>query len=89
MRRLAIGLISLYQRVLSPYWPAACRYTPTCSHYAQEAIERHGLPTGGWMALKRLSRCQPWGAGGHDPVPPASGGPSRPEPERTGVSPTP
>ena len=69
MRTMAIGVISIYQRVLSPYWPSACRYTPTCSHYAQEAIETHGVLKGGWLALRRLSRCGPWGSNGYDPVP--------------------
>lgn len=73
-RALAIGLIGFYQRVLSPYWPGACRYTPTCSHYAQEAIERHGLGRGGWLTLRRLARCTPWGGRGFDPVPPAHAG---------------
>ncbi len=70
MRGLAIRLISFYQHALSPYWPGTCRYSPTCSHYAQEAIERHGLLVGGWMALRRIARCQPWGGNGYDPVPP-------------------
>ncbi len=70
MRRVAIGLISIYQRVLSPYWPSSCRYEPTCSHYAQEAIGVHGTLGGGWLTLKRLARCAPWGGTGYDPVPP-------------------
>lgn len=69
MRRTAIALISVYQRVLSPYWPSSCRYEPTCSHYAQEAITVHGTPKGAWLALKRLARCGPWGGSGYDPVP--------------------
>lgn len=69
MRGLAVRLIGFYQHALSPYWPGACRYSPTCSHYAQEAIETHGLLRGGWLAAKRLGRCQPWGGEGYDPVP--------------------
>ncbi|MCH7655218.1 MAG: membrane protein insertion efficiency factor YidD [Chloroflexi bacterium] len=69
MGRFVIRLISAYQHALSPYMPGACRYAPTCSHYAQEAIERHGLLRGGWLAVVRLARCQPWGGSGYDPVP--------------------
>ncbi len=69
MGRFVIRLISLYQHVLSPYMPGACRYTPTCSHYAQDAIGRHGLVRGGWLATRRLARCHPWGGSGYDPVP--------------------
>ena len=73
MRRMAIGLISAYRHVLSPYWPSSCRYEPTCSHYAQEAITVHGAPKGSWLTLKRLARCAPWGGSGYDPVPPPEG----------------
>jgi putative membrane protein insertion efficiency factor len=69
MHRLTIWLIGVYQRVLSPYWPGVCRYSPTCSHYAQDAIGAHGLFKGGWLAVRRLSRCTPWGGEGYDPVP--------------------
>ncbi len=69
MRRTAIGVISVYQRVLSPYLPGACRYSPTCSHYAQDAIRTHGMLRGGWLAVRRLARCHPWGGQGYDPVP--------------------
>ncbi|MEX2599009.1 MAG: membrane protein insertion efficiency factor YidD [Dehalococcoidia bacterium] len=62
-------MIRFYQRVLSPYWPATCRYTPSCSHYAHEAIYQHGAIRGGWLAIRRLARCQPWGGMGYDPVP--------------------
>jgi uncharacterized protein len=58
-----------YQRFVSPVLPPACRFTPTCSQYAIEAIQRHGAMRGGWLALKRLARCHPWHPGGHDPVP--------------------
>jgi putative membrane protein insertion efficiency factor len=69
MRRLAVRLIGFYQQVLSPYWPSACRYSPSCSHYAQDAIEVHGLFKGALLAAKRLARCTPWGGEGYDPVP--------------------
>ena len=69
MKRSLLGLIRLYQRVLSPYWPAACRYTPTRSAYAHEAVLRFGVWHGGWLALRRLARCRPLGGSGYDPVP--------------------
>jgi hypothetical protein len=69
MRQLAIGLIRLYQRTLSRILPPACRFTPTCSNYAIEAIEVHGLLKGGWLAVRRICRCHPLSEGGYDPVP--------------------
>lgn len=72
LRRAIIGLIRLYQVAISPWTPASCRFTPTCSAYAAEAVERHGALRGSWLALKRLGRCHPWGGSGYDPVPPAS-----------------
>ena len=69
MRALAIRLISLYQHTVSPIWPGACRYHPTCSHYSQEAIARHGVARGGWLAIRRVASCQPLGGSGFDPVP--------------------
>jgi len=68
MKGTALLAIRIYQQAISPYLPSACRYTPTCSHYSQEAIQRHGVIKGSWMGLKRLTRCQPWGGKGHDPV---------------------
>jgi len=62
-------LIKIYQYLISPILPNACRYTPTCSQYGVEAIKRHGPFKGGWLTLKRISRCHPWGGNGHDPVP--------------------
>jgi putative membrane protein insertion efficiency factor len=64
-----IGLIKLYQFLLSPILGASCRFTPTCSHYGLQAIQKYGPFKGGWLTLKRIGRCHPWGAHGHDPVP--------------------
>lgn len=69
MRTLAARLVSLYQHTVSPVWPGACRYQPTCSHYSQEAILRHGVLRGSWLTLRRVARCQPLGGSGYDPVP--------------------
>ncbi|TZF84832.1 membrane protein insertion efficiency factor YidD [Pedobacter sp. BS3] len=62
-------LIRFYQYFISPLLGASCRYTPTCSQYGVEAIKKYGPFKGGWLTLKRLSRCHPWGGHGHDPVP--------------------
>lgn len=67
--RLLVGLILVYRYTLSPLLGPRCRYLPTCSSYALEAIQRHGPWRGGWLALRRLCRCHPWGGSGHDPVP--------------------
>lgn len=64
-----MALIRIYQRTISSGLGNLCRYQPTCSHYAYESIERHGLLKGGWFALKRLCRCRPLGGRGYDPVP--------------------
>ncbi len=69
MRRAAILVIWLYQKSVSPYLPSACRFSPTCSHYSEEAIRRHGVLKGSWLGLKRLARCRPLGSQGYDPVP--------------------
>jgi len=65
-----IVLIRGYQKFISPLTPSSCRYTPTCSSYTITALERHGLLKGGWLAIKRIASCNPWGGTGHDPVPP-------------------
>lgn len=62
-------LIKIYQYFISPLMGAACRYTPSCSQYGAEAIKKYGAFKGGWLTLKRLARCNPWGGHGHDPVP--------------------
>ncbi|MDP4278155.1 MAG: membrane protein insertion efficiency factor YidD [Bacteroidota bacterium] len=64
-----VGLIRFYQLAISPMTHASCRYTPTCSQYAVEAIRKYGPVKGGWLAIKRIARCQPWGGHGYDPVP--------------------
>lgn len=64
-----IGLIRLYQVTLSPFIGRACRYTPTCSNYGIEAIRKYGPFKGGWLTLKRILSCNPWGGSGYDPVP--------------------
>ena len=71
MRWLLRGLIRGYQLFISPLLGPRCRFYPTCSHYALEAIETHGVLKGSWLALRRLLRCHPWGDSGFDPVPPA------------------
>ncbi len=69
MKRILIFLVDVYRVAISPYFPSSCRYQPTCSMYAKQAIENHGALRGTWMALKRIGRCHPWSEGGYDPVP--------------------
>ena len=69
---LATGAIRLYQLVVSPLMPSTCRFQPTCSAYALEAVKTYGAVRGGWLAIKRIGRCHPWGGQGFDPVPPRS-----------------
>jgi putative membrane protein insertion efficiency factor len=69
LRATLIGLIKLYRLTVSPWMPPVCRFTPSCSTYALEAVERHGGIRGGWLAARRLARCRPWGGSGYDPVP--------------------
>jgi putative membrane protein insertion efficiency factor len=70
MKSLLLGLIKSYQLLLSPFFGGQCRFYPTCSSYAHEAIDRHGALPGAWLAIKRIARCGPWHPGGPDPVPP-------------------
>jgi hypothetical protein len=67
--RFLIGIVRVYQVAVSPWTPAACRYTPTCSAYAIDALREHGALRGSWLAARRLARCHPWGGFGYDPVP--------------------
>jgi putative membrane protein insertion efficiency factor len=69
MKYVLVFLITLYQKLLSPWLPPACRYTPSCSQYAKEALLKHGLFRGLLLAARRLARCHPFHAGGYDPVP--------------------
>ncbi|NQU71301.1 MAG: membrane protein insertion efficiency factor YidD [Rhodospirillales bacterium] len=68
-RSLVWGLVRGYQLFISPILPGTCRYSPSCSAYAAEAVQTHGALRGGWLALKRMARCHPWGGWGYDPVP--------------------
>ncbi len=73
LRKVTVGLmllpIKFYRTCISPFTPPSCRFTPTCSQYAMEAIIKHGPVKGGWLAVKRICRCNPWGGSGYDPVP--------------------
>jgi len=69
MQRLLIALLRGYKNWVSPWLPSACRFYPTCSDYAREAVEKHGAARGCWLALRRLARCHPFHPGGIDPVP--------------------
>jgi len=69
MKAVALGVLRLYRYGISPLLGRNCRFHPSCSEYAQEAVERHGAVRGGWLALKRVGRCHPFHPGGYDPVP--------------------
>lgn len=73
MKRIFVApfllLIKIYQTIISPFTPSTCRFQPTCSHYAKEALKKHGFFRGGWLAIKRILSCHPWGRSGYDPVP--------------------
>ena len=79
IRAALIGLVRGYRLLLSPWLGGSCRFTPTCSVYAIEALERHGAATGTYLTLARIGRCHPWCQGGHDPVP-QSGAPKLEKP---------
>lgn len=68
-KHLFLFIIKVYQLFISPLLGANCRYTPTCSQYGKEAIMKYGPFKGGWLTLKRIGRCNPWGGHGHDPIP--------------------
>lgn len=69
MSKLFILIIRFYQEAISPFFPATCRYQPTCSHYGIEAIKKYGPWKGGKLAVKRILSCHPWGGSGYDPIP--------------------
>jgi uncharacterized protein len=69
MKKVAILIVRFYQVSVRPLLPDTCRFTPSCSQYAVEALNKHGFLKGGWLALRRIIRCQPWGGHGYDPVP--------------------
>ena len=66
---IMIILVRFYQRAISPLFPSSCRYTPTCSHYTVEALQKHGPFKGGYLGIRRILKCHPWGGEGYDPVP--------------------
>ncbi len=68
MKQAVFFLVRAYRLLLSPYLPPSCRYLPTCSQYAEEALDKYGVLKGGMIALKRISRCHPWGGSGYDPL---------------------
>ena len=69
MQKLLIAIIKVYKVAISPFIGRHCRFQPTCSSYAIEAIDKHGLLRGGWLAVKQIGRCHPWNVGGYDPLP--------------------
>ncbi|MDR1790768.1 MAG: membrane protein insertion efficiency factor YidD [Propionibacteriaceae bacterium] len=90
MKHLMLGFIRFWRAVISPWYGNVCKYYPSCSAYALEAVTRHGARRGGWMAVKRIARCHPWAAGGVDKVPEAGGfaacecePANNPEPDKT------
>ncbi len=74
IQSMLIGLVKGYRLLLKPWLGSACRFEPTCSAYALQALEQHGAAAGSYLTIRRLVRCQPWCAGGHDPVPTATPG---------------
>ncbi len=86
MKHVLIGLLRAYRFAISPLYGQVCRYHPSCSAYALEAVTVHGSLRGSWLAVRRVARCHPWAPGGYDPVPPARPGPDaapRRRPTRT------
>ncbi|MCM3710249.1 membrane protein insertion efficiency factor YidD [Sporosarcina luteola] len=69
MKSILIGIIKIYQKIISPLTPPSCRFYPTCSHYGVEALQKHGALKGTWLTIRRISKCHPFHEGGFDPVP--------------------
>jgi putative membrane protein insertion efficiency factor len=69
MKYIFLGIIRIYQYAISPLFGSSCRYAPSCSQYGIEAVKKHGAWKGGWLTIKRIGRCHPWGGSGFDPVP--------------------
>ncbi len=69
MKYIFLGIIRIYQYAISPLFGSSCRYAPSCSQYGIEAVKKHGAWKGGWLTIKRIGRCHPWGGSGYDPVP--------------------
>jgi len=69
LKYLFIGIVKFYRYCISPFTIASCRYTPSCSQYALDALQKYGAFKGGWLTIKRIFRCHPWGGHGYDPVP--------------------
>ncbi|MCG7335956.1 membrane protein insertion efficiency factor YidD [Sporosarcina sp. ACRSM] len=69
MKKILMGFIKIYQKIISPLTPPSCRFYPTCSHYGLEALEKHGALKGSWLTIRRILKCHPFHEGGFDPVP--------------------
>lgn len=82
MKHLLVALIRAWRFAISPLYGQVCRYHPSCSAYALEAVTEHGAVRGGWLATRRLARCHPWSDGGYDPVPPSASPPAHPSATR-------
>jgi uncharacterized protein len=68
MKYILIALIKLYQKIISPFFPLRCRFIPSCSEYTIQAVKKYGVFKGGWLGIKRISKCRPFGKGGYDPL---------------------